>query len=960
MIVTFKNREHTIWKPWFTFQGILILILKRQRHYFGLTLLVLLEIVLAVGLVSNASFFAQAVDRVILNQELEEFSRVTGRPPFSTSAYIYPSSRNPIKLEDAERLGDHVAGTLSGEVGLPLQHLGLQVSSGGMMLQSAVESDTYGSDETNLGTVEVTYVAKISEKMEIIEGDVLDERIESSDVLDVWMYKQLAQEMGTHIGETLKIGISLAHKSIPVRLAGFWQASDPDDDFWFGNPESNLGDVLLVRRQDYINFIQPMFSGGSRSVNWYIILDDSKILTKDITSYLEGFQYGLDVINKYIPGARFNTPPLDPLESFVQRNMILTVMLLGFNLPAILILLYFLILTAIIVAQWQRREIAILVSRGFSIWNVSNFTLLEQFLLCIIGLPLGVGFGMLIARMMGYSSSFLSFTERSPLPVSIQGINLPLVLSTLTIMLLARFFPTLKAAGKSLLVEDRERARPTHSPFWYRYYLDLLLVLPTYYAYDQLSKHGSLTALITDRPSDLYQDPLLILVPALFILTVSLMAMRLFPLLMQIFDVFANLTPWLSIHLALRQLGRRGGDYIRPLLLVIITLAMGVYTLSMATSLDQWLIDRVYYRVGADMTYSPGRSNQNEGTPFSGDNLLLNNQGWIPLMGQLQNISGVSGATRLGDYQSRILLGSSGEVWGRFLAIDRLDYPLVAWFRPDFAEESLGSLMNRLAQPLNGVLVSRNFLTSQNYKIGDQISARVNVSTVFHVQSEFEIVGVYDYFPTVYEDEMPAIIGNMEYLTLLAGAPISHNIWLTLEPGADRDFVQDKVLSVMRVDDGIIRDSQAIITDEQSALERIGIYGTLSMGFISAAFMAILALLIYSYASLKDRVYHFDVMHAVGLTRGQIITQVIIEYSFLTIFGALAGAAIGRLVSNLFVPFFRYTGEQQVPLPPLIPIIAENTMWILVFSFTILVILAEVITIYSTLYKRRVSIPRQY
>jgi putative ABC transport system permease protein len=956
--VTSKNKENNLWKPWYTFQGVLALILKRQRHYIGLTLLVLLVIVLAVGLMSNASFFAQAVDRIILNQELENFSRVTGRPPFSTSAYIYPSSRNPIMLEDAERLGNHVAGTLSGEVGLPLQHLGLQISSGGMMLQSAVESVTYGSDQANLGSVEVTFVANISEKMEIIEGDVLDEGNESRDVLDVWMHNVLAQEMGIHVGETLKIGISLAHKSIPVRLVGFWQAIDPDDDFWFGNPDSDLKDVLLVRRQDYVNFIQPMFSGGSRSVNWYIILDDSKLLTRDISNYLEGFHYGLAVINKYIPGARFNAPPLDPLASYVQRNEILTVMLLGYNLPAIFILLYFLILTATIVAQWQRREIAVLVSRGFSIWNVSSLSLIEQLLLCLFGLPLGIVFGMLIARMIGYSSSFLIFTERSPLPVSTEGINFPLVLSTLGIMLLARFFPTLQAAGKSLLVENRERARPTHNPFWYRYYLDLLLVLPTYYAYDQLNKQGSLTALITDRPSDLYQDPLLILVPALFMLTASLIAMRVFPFLMQIFDVFANLTPWLSIHLALRQLGRRGGDYIRPLLLVIITLAMGVYTLSMATSLDQWLIDRVYYQVGADMTFSYRRSNQGEGSPFSGEDVQLNNQGWILLSRQLQNINGVSGVTRLGDYQSRILLGSPGETWGRFLAIDRLDHPLVAWFRSDFAEESLGSLMNRLAISNNAVLVSQNFLSSHNYNIGDQISARVNVSPVYHVQSDFEIVGTYDFFPTVYEDEIPAIIGNMEYLTLLSGAPIGHTVWLTLEPGVNRDLIQDQVLNVMRSEDGIIQDSQAIIAEEQAALERVGIYGTLSVGFLSAAFMAILALLIYSYASLKDRVYHFDVLHAVGLTRGQIITQVIIEYSFLTIFGALAGAAIGHLTSRFFVPFFRYTGELQVPLPPLIPIIAENTMWILISSFTVLVILAEVITIFSTLYKRRISMPR--
>ena len=40
-------------------------------------------------------------------------------------------------------------------------------------------------------------------------------------------------------------------------------------------------------------------------------------------------------------------------------------------------------------------------------------------------------------------------------------------------------------------------------------------------------------------------------------------------------------------------------------LLVIVSLALGVYTLSMAASLDKWLVDRMYYRVGTDLTFTP-------------------------------------------------------------------------------------------------------------------------------------------------------------------------------------------------------------------------------------------------------------------------------------------------------------------------------------------------------------------
>jgi putative ABC transport system permease protein len=950
MAKLWKSRAGMPLFSWFLqLPGIVKLIIKRQRHYLGLTLLALLGIILAVGLVTNAHFFSQAVDRVILMQELAEFSRITGRPPFSTSAYIFPSSRNPVKLEDAERLADHVAGTLSGEVGLPVRYLGMQVSSGGMMLQPAAQSELYGGGHY-LGDVSLVYIANVAEQMEMVEGAPLDEDGASDGILDVWMHDRLVQEMGVKVGETFNVGIHMASPQMLIRLAGFWQARDPENEFWFQDPNADLDNALLVRRQDYINFVQPMIASGSREVDWYIILDESLILVKDSASYLAGFQRGLDVLNKYLPGAHLNSPPLDPLKSFVQRSTILTILLLGFNLPAFGILLYFLILTSDIIAQWQRKETAVLASRGMSLSGILSLTLIEQLLLFVIGCPLGIGFGMLVARVMGYTASFLSFTSRTPLPVSVQGFNPYLMILALAVSLFARLWPAIGAARQSLVTEEQERARPSRSPFWYRYYLDIFLVLPTYYVYDQLTKRGSLAAIVTDRPEDLYQDPLLILAPAIFILTVSLLAMRLFPIAMRMIDTLASWMPWLTIHLALRQLGRRGQEYVRPLLLVIVSLAMGVYTLSMAASLDQWLVDRMYYRTGADLTFIP--EPLVEEVEYIGGN-------WIPEPVEFGKVDGVVGAARVGDFSALIAL-ATGDMWVRFMAVDRLDFPSVAWFRPDFADESLGGLMNQLALAQDGILVSREFLAGHSLQIGDQIPVAVSMDTALGVRSNFTIVGTYDYFPTVYEEESTAFIGNMDYLSTLLGITVPHNIWLGLEPRVDGESVLKAIPGTARAVATAAQDARAIIAQEQAKMERVGIFGTLSIGFLAAAFMAVLALLIYSYASLQERVYRFAVMHAVGLLRSQIIAQVVMEYAFLTVFGALSGMLIGLLSSELFVPFFRYTGEPGVPLPPLLPIVAEGAVRNLALVFTAVVILAEVATILSTFYRQLTATIKRY
>ena len=927
--------------------GFFLLIARRQQYHRGLVLLALLGVILSVGLVTNASFFSQAVDRVILEQNLAEFSRETGRPPFSTNVYVFPSAQTPLTLQDSERMSRQIGDALSSEVALPLRQLGLEISSGSMLLQPVPSSDLYGQGRDLLGSVSIIDVADIASRMELEAGAPIDDSKISGKVLDIWMHDRLAQEMGIQIDDQMIVRPNVKVDPVVVRVAGLWHAKDPQDEFWFGDPDGQLKGSLLVRRNDYVKFIQPMVASGSREASWYVILDDHKIIPKDSASYLAGFQRGQDRIATFLPDVRLNTPPLTPLRDFVQRSDVLTIILLGYDLPAFAILLYFLLLISSIIAQWQSKETAILTCRGMSISGILRLTFLEQLLLFVIGYPLGIVFGLLIARLMGYIASFLTFTGRAPLPVSMQGFSFPLTLLALSVSLFSRLWPVVRASRQSIVTEEHEWSRPSQGPFWYRYYLDFLLIIPTYYIYLQMRERGSLASVITSRPEDLYQDPLLIVVPALFVITAALVTMRLFSVAMRLLDALANRTPWLTAHLALRQLGRQSHEYVSPLLLVIISLSLGIYTLSMAASLDQWLVDRMYYRAGADMTFTP--------LPVTGD-VGISDGNWVAAPQEFSKVDGVLSATRVGNYPSRITLAGGEETLARFMAIDRVDFPLVAWWRADLASEPLGGLMNRLALAPDGILVSQKFLTSNSLQIGDQISIQVDATEIFKTKSLFTIVGVYDYFPTVYEEQRITVIGNLEQLTSLFGFVPIHDIWQKTEPTASEADIRKALPGTVNLVPSVGQDARILIAEERGQMERVGIFGTLTVGFLASATMAILGLLLYSYASLRDRMYRFSVLHAVGLLHRQIVTQVVREYTFLAAFGALAGALIGMLASQFFVPYFRVTGEKGIPLPPLIPPTSDQSMANLAIIFTMIIVAAEVSTITSALRRKLVRI----
>jgi len=281
-------------------------------------------------------------------------------------------------------------------------------------------------------------------------------------------------------------------------------------------------------------------------------------------------------------------------------------------------------------------------------------------------------------------------------------------------------------------------------------------------------------------------------------------------------------------------------------------------------------------------------------------------------------------------------------VEARFLGIDRLEFPTVAAFRPDFASVSLGELMNRLALHPDGVLVPRRLLEEGHMWLGDRLQLHIVLGEE-GLRAPFTVVGVYDYFPTVYEDR-PAVIGNLEYLSSQVGGALPHYIWLRVDPDLGRppllEAIKRKGIKAL-----YYQDAREMLKAEQGRWERVGIFGTLSIGFMAAAAMGGVGLLVYNYASLRERIYHFAILQAVGLARHQLVSQVMLEYGVLTIYGAGNGVLIGLLISYLFIPLFRVAGGSGKLLPPLLPLIAWDGITHLAISFVTAMILAQAIVI---------------
>ena len=344
----------------------LFVALRRLVNRFGLTLLSIIGVTLAVGLVASIPIFSRAVSFVMLKEELNQISERTGRPLFSMRIYVLPSAKFELPLQQVKDLGDYIAQAFVTEVGLPLVTESRHMETTGLVLLTPNEETSYGKPETFLkGDTNLVILPGSEPYLDIVAGEPMDPAVSSvGNVLDVWMHKTTADELGIDPGEKLQLRDLRRGVTLPIRVAGFWKSKDPKDVFWFSNPDMGLRSKLLVKEQDYATLVEPQFSRQLGFASWYLVLNDSHLAGENMRGYAAGMRRATKTISAYLPDARVDSSPLDALDTSITRETKLTSLLFVFSVPVMAFLLYFLTLISTITIRWQQRETAVLVSRG--------------------------------------------------------------------------------------------------------------------------------------------------------------------------------------------------------------------------------------------------------------------------------------------------------------------------------------------------------------------------------------------------------------------------------------------------------------------------------------------------------------------------------------------------------------------------------------------------------------------
>jgi putative ABC transport system permease protein len=640
---------------------------------------------------------------------------------------------------------------------------------------------------------------------------------------------------------------------------------------------------------------------------WFLIFEGSGVKTADVGRLLTSITDGQRDVSAALPGIRLDQSPVDGLNAFNREVSALTQQLVLMILPVGGIVLYFVSLIAGLLVSRQQHEDVILRSRGMSRRAIVGLHLLMWLILAGTASAIAVVASPYVVQLVGQTTSFLRFDG--------VGENLTVVFTPQALAIGAG--TGLIAASSGLLVAwhtsnqtitsfKRSSARASKA-WWQRFYLDLILIIPSTYVLYTLWQRGGIRAQ-ADNP---FGDPLTFLGPTLFSLGLVLLFLRLWPIIMRFASSIVNYTNSISLLMALRELTRSIGRYRGTLLMMGFTLSLMGFTASMASTLDRSLADSVNYRIGADaviVTAVDAQTEQGETTDDGQQTLTVTGFNILP-PDDLLAIPGVEQVSRVGRFPARLSLPGQ-RLEGTALGVDRAAIAAVTRSRDDYAPESYADLFNRLAGNRNGIILSMQTANDYNLRIGQEVELQISALSEWY-ETTVPIIGFTNYFPTLNPNSGFFVITNLTPLFELAGTPLPHDYWLDLSPAADPALVEQ---AARELGFPVIewRDPDEALLEAMASPSRRGVLGFLSVGFIACVVLTLVSAIVQSSAAFRAQATQLGSLRAMGLGGLSVAIYLILLQGMAAASGILSGTSIGLATTLLYLPLLDFSDG----LPP--------------------------------------------
>ncbi|MEU6044985.1 FtsX-like permease family protein [Streptomyces griseus] len=566
-------------------------VLLRVRAHRLLLSAAVLAVLLTTSVLAALTAFSGSVGDAALRHTLTHGSAASAALVVSASV----DHEKRAEADDTVREASHDAFD-----GLPVT-VGKLESSGSYALPRSLQDPAARRGEPDL-----THFAALDRgRVRITEGKA-PEAATGAGPVQVALPVVAAEALKLKPGARLTVTDRLRDKKQRILVTGVYEAADRSDPYWQLDPLGGRG----VRKLAFTTYgpllTDPsvLASGalGKGETSWLAAADFATLTTGS----MEGLRNASAQAPKALTAApvfasgvtaRTSLPTvLDQLDRalLVSRS---TLMIVAVQL--VLLAAYALLLVARLLNSERDGERELLRARGGSRGRITSFAAIEALLLAVpaaVVAPLLAGpLTGLLAERSALSRIGLKVGEASTGTVWLVSAAVALACA------LAVVAPSLTAGASG------RRSRAAALPGPVRAGADLGLLLVAAVAYWQLDRQSGSGALTGDRAGNLGIDPLLVTAPALALLAGTVLTLRLLPPAAKLAERRAAKGRGLPAALAGWQFSRRPLRGAGPVLLLVLSVAMGMLAIGQSASWDRSQSDQADFGSGASVRLVGGQ-----------------------------------------------------------------------------------------------------------------------------------------------------------------------------------------------------------------------------------------------------------------------------------------------------------------------------------------------------------------
>ncbi|MFI6628263.1 FtsX-like permease family protein [Nonomuraea fuscirosea] len=591
-----------------------------------------------------------------------------------------------------------------------------------------------------------------------------------NDPVEAVLSLSAATATGFEVGHEYTVRGRLDPRPVKVRVVGVFQLDDPFGARWAGEQLLSTG----VERRDFTTYgplmvARETFVGRfATSVNaTWAAVPDLRAITPERLRPLAGAVADLGDRLKAAGCTGCETASRLP-EMLTQLDTASLVARSTMLIPVLQLLLlaaYALMLTARLLADHRRMEVALLRSRGAGTMRLAALAGGEALLValpCAIVAPfLGPPLLALVTMLPWIRASGVRLAPVADLGTFLVSSGVALAAAVLLML------PALAGARRTYVEEQSARGRGGGRGLIERAGADLALLVVAGLAIWQLQRYGA--PVTTTAQGGLGIDPLIISGPALALLTGGMLGLRLVPRVSRLAERVTSRRPALAPALGAWQVSRRPLKYAGPALLLTMAVAIGIVSLATTATWRSSQLDQARHQAGADLRLSgppdgPELGALGRGTAFT------------TLPGLTAASPGYRGQSEVGGENALLLTLDAGKMGELF------------HLRPDLSAQTTAELSRGLAGDVAGKLdlPGRPTTLSLAARVSTDLPLRLVLSDALGVWREVSL-GVLKAGENQVDVDLRALAGRSGALSypislrgLLSGVPESEaNLTLT-------------------------------------------------------------------------------------------------------------------------------------------------------------------------------------